>query len=254
MKIRIPRIYFVGNLLFPPKCMNCGELLDIPLNKRVDAPLCERCRQLWEREKASPCHRCGLDMKLCACIPKPLEKAGCTALLKLISYRATGDMPIRRAIFSLKHVYDKSSFSFVAEQLRFLIVDEMKRRGLLPDDCIITYLPRSAKNKSKDGFDQGREIAKALSTVTGIPMVRCFRRKMLVKEQKKLNRFERDLNMRSAFELSSNSSAVKDKTVILVDDIVTTGAGMAACTRLLFSASAYDGLGLCIGFTEKDKK
>ena len=254
MRMRLPKLYFIENLLFPPKCMNCGELLDIPLNKRVEAPLCDRCRLLWEREKASTCQQCGLDMKICACMPKPLERAGCTALLKLIPYRATGEMPTRRFVFSLKHVYNKDSFAFVAEQLRFLLIGEMKRRGLLPDDCVITYLPRSLENKNKDGFDQGREIAKALSSITGISFVRCFKRKIFIKEQKKLNSFERALNMRSAFTLAPKSSAVKDKTVILVDDIVTTGAGMAAGARLLFSAEAYDVVGICVGFTQKDKK
>ena len=254
MKRLLPKIYFPENLLFPPKCMNCGEFLDIKLGKKVDSPLCDRCRLLWEREKTNSCSMCGLDMKRCVCMPKTLKRSECSALLKLVSYKTHGEMPIRRFIFSLKHSYNKSSFEFIAEQLRFLLIPEMKIRDLLPKDCIITYLPRSLKNKNKDGFDQGRELAKALSRITGIRLIKCFNRRLFVSEQKKLNSFERNLNMRSAFKLNSKSALLKDKTVILVDDIVTTGAGMSACTRLLYSASVYDVVGICVGFTQKDKK
>jgi competence protein ComFC len=124
----------------------------------------------------------------------------------------------------------------------------------MPRDCVISYLPRSAKNKNKDGFDQGRELARTLSRITGIRCVSCFSRRLFVNEQKKLNSFERNLNMNSAFKLKVKRKNIENKTVILVDDIVTTGAGMAAGTRLLFSGGAYEVIGLCVGYTKKHKK
>ena len=60
--------------------------------------------------------------------------------------------------------------------------------------------------------------------------------------------------MSSAYSLLDIEDAVKDKTVILVDDIVTTGSSMAACARLLYSAGAYSVLGVSIGITEKKQK
>ena len=256
MKMRIvPKTAnVISNLLFPPKCMNCGELLDTDISKPAPAPLCDKCRLLWEKEKTGTCQKCGLDVKLCTCMPKILERSGCGALLKLVLYKSKGEMPINKFIYSLKHKYNKSSFDFVAEQLRFLLIPEMKNRSLMPSDCVIAYIPRSPKNKNKDGFDQGRELARALSRQTGIPLVKAFGRKLFVNEQKKLNSFERRLNMNSAFYLLRNKDVLRDKTVILVDDIVTTGAGMSACTRLLYSASAYEVIGACVGYTKKDKK
>lgn len=252
--MRIYRPYFITNLLFPPKCMNCGRLLSIDVRKRVEAPLCEACRLSWEREKTESCSRCGLDMKLCVCMPKTLERSGCSSLLKLVSYRAHGDMAISRFFYSIKHSYNRSGFDFLAEQMKFLLIPEMRSRELMPRDCVISYLPRSAKNKNKDGFDQGRELARALSRITGIRCVSCFSRRLFVNEQKKLNSFERNLNMNSAFKLKVKRKNIENKTVILVDDIVTTGAGMAAGTRLLFSGGAYEVIGLCVGYTKKHKK
>lgn len=247
-------VNIVSNLLFPPRCVNCGELLYIDITEKQKKSLCEKCRAFLESEKVRSCPECGVDMKNCRCMPKALSKAGCSALLKLVSYRPYGNMPIRKMIFSLKHSYNKPSFEFVAEQLRFLLISEMKKRKLMPCDCVISYLPRSSKNKNEEGFDQACEIAKALSRQTGIKLSKCLRRRFFTREEKKLNRVERLLNMDSAFCLDGKSGDVEGKTVILVDDIVTTGSGMAAASKLVLSAGAYDIIGLCVGYTDKNDK
>ena len=245
----------IGNLIFPPKCANCGELLEIDITKKQSAALCKSCRAQLESEKAIECQRCGLQMQFCRCMPKKMEKAQCTALLKLVLYRPSDDkMKIKPFIYSVKHSYNRVSFRFVAEQMRELLIPEMRAYSLAPKDCIIAYMPRSHKNKAEDGFDQSLGMAKELSEITGIELVRCFKRKIFSKQQRDLNRFERQLNMSSAYELLDVEDRIKDKTVILVDDIVTTGSSMAACARLLYSKGAYSVFGVSIGITEKKQK
>ncbi len=248
-------VQLVENLIFPPKCANCGELLGIELTKKQIDALCKDCRAQLEAEKAIECQRCGLQMQFCRCMPRKMEKAQCAALLKLVLYRPSDDkMKIKPFIYSIKHSRNRASFRFVAEQMRGLLIPEMRAYSLAPADCVITYMPRSHKNKAQDGFDQGLEMAKELSLITGIALVRCFKRKIFSKQQRDLNRFERQLNMSSAYSSLDIEDAVKDKTVILVDDIVTTGSSMAACARLLYSVGAYSVLGVSIGITEKKQK
>ena len=222
--------------------------------KQID-PLCPTCRMHFESEKQRECNYCGLAMRFCRCMPKAMSRAQCTALLKLISYRPEGeDMPIRDFVYSVKHSNNKVTFDFIAEQMRELVIAEMRAASLMPKDCVITFLPRSHKNKAKDGFDQGYELAKSLSRCTGIEMVRCFNRRIKGDEQKHLNRYERRLNMKSAYIPREVEDELSDKTVILVDDIVTTGASMASGARLLFSMGAFAVIGVCIGTTEKSKR
>ena len=243
-----------ANLIFPPKCANCGELISVDVSKKQIDPLCPTCRMHFENEKQLECNVCGLSMNFCRCMPKNMSRAQCAALLKLVSYRTQGDdMPIRDFIYSVKHSNNKITFNFLAEQFRELLIPEMRSASLLPSDCVITFLPRSHKNKANDGFDQGFELAKALSKCTGIELVRCFDRKLGGEEQKKLNHYERRLNMRSAYKTRDVEDIIKDKTVILVDDIVTTGASMASGTRLLFAMGAFSVIGVSIGLTEKKK-
>lgn len=244
----------ISNLLFPPKCANCNELLDIKLTQKHVDPLCPSCRLHYENEKQRECNICGLKMEFCRCMPKNMQKAQCTALLKLISYRANDEnLPIRNFIYSIKHSDYKVSFDFVAEQMRKSLIAEMRAANLMPSDCVITFLPRSYKNKAKDGFDQSLRLAKALSKVTGIEFVNCFSRRVRSGEQKKLNVYERKLNMNSAYKPRNVENKLKNKTVILVDDIVTTGSSMAACARIAYSMGAYAVMGVSLGYTEKNK-
>jgi len=248
----VKNVFF--NLLFPPKCSNCSELLDVDITKHARETLCAKCRVDYESEKQRECMYCGLPMRFCRCMPKNMEKAQCSCLLKLISYRPQDEkFPIRSFIYAVKRRDERAYFDFVGEQLRELLIAEMKAEALMPEDCVITYLPRAPKNKAHHGFDQGKSLAMSLSAQTGIKMVECFVRNLDNAEQKNLNQYERRLNMRSAYVLRDVEEDIKDKTVILVDDIVTTGASMAACARLVFSLGAYNVMGVCIGLTEKEK-
>ena len=186
-------------------------------------------------------------------MPKNMEKAQCTALLKLISYRTNDEsLKIRNFVYSIKHSDYYVSFDFIAEQMRKPLIAEMRAAGLMPEDCVITFLPRSHKNKAKDGFDQSFRLAKSLSTVTGIELLNCFDRRIKSDEQKHLNVYERRLNMSSAYKKRDIGDKVAGKTVILVDDIVTTGSSMAACARIAYSMGAYAVMGICLGYTEKN--
>ena len=242
------------NLIFPPKCANCRELISMDVTKKQIDPFCPTCRMNYESEKQRECTFCGLAMSFCRCMPKNMSRAQCSSLLKLVSYRPQGnDMSIRNFMYSVKHSNNKVTFDFIAEQMRDLLIAEMRGASLMPSDCIITYLPRSHKNKANSGFDQGYELAKALSRQTGIELVRCFNRKLLATEQKNLNQYERKLNMKSAYTVRDVEDKIRDKTIILVDDIVTTGSSMASGSRLLFSMGAFSVIGICIGLTEKKK-
>ena len=115
-------VNLIQNLLFPPKCANCGELLDVEVSSKLTDPLCPDCRLDFESEKERECNTCGLAMKFCRCMPRAMNRAQCTALLKLISYRnEDNSMSIRNFVYAIKHTYRPVNFSFVAENMRFCL-------------------------------------------------------------------------------------------------------------------------------------
>lgn len=243
----------VSNLLFPPRCANCRQFLDITIDERNVHALCPSCRLLYENEKQKECDICGLSMEFCRCMPKNMDRAQCTSLLKLISYRKNEEnFRLINLLYTIKNKDCQVNFDFVAEQMKKLLITEMRATGLMPTDCVITFLPRSRKNKVSKGFDQSLRLAKALSAVTGIEFISCFSRKFKASEQKQLNQYERRLNMGSAYKRRKKAgNKIDGKTVILVDDIVTSGSSMAACARIAYSMGAFAVMGVCLAQTEK---
>ena len=102
------------------------------------------------------------------------------------------------------------------------------------------------------GTDQSEMLAKCLSEKLGVAFARIFKSEGEVTEQKKLGVKERRLNMLSAFTLRDID--LDGKTVILIDDIVTTGASMNACLKLLKGAHAERIVCASVAFTAKKGK
>ena len=114
------------------------------------------------------------------------------------------------------------------------------------EEVLLTYLPRSFRAKRKNGTDQALMLARAISKETGIPVMPLLSRvRFGGAVQKKLSRRERIDNAKLLFTLSPKAD-LKGKTVILIDDLVTTGSSMAAGVRLLRQAGVTRCFGICI--------
>jgi len=118
----------------------------------------------------------------------------------------------------------------------------------LKPDAILPVPLHDAKRR-KRGFNQAEILAKGLSLGTGIPMKTdiLFRKKNTI-AQKNLNNKERLRNLEQAFAVRREN--VKELgTVILVDDIYTTGSTIEACSRVLKKAGVQNVhfISLCIG-------
>ena len=107
------------------------------------------------------------------------------------------------------------------------------KQAIPPEETILTYLPRGLLAKFEAGTDQARTLCHALSEELNIPALRLIARAPLRnRQQKHLSLPERRKNAQKTFSARMDPRAA-GKYVILVDDIVTTGAGMAVCTKRL---------------------
>ena len=90
------------------------------------------------------------------------------------------------------------------------------------------------------GYNQSEHIVKGVSSALNIPFLfNAVERKRYTKSQTKLNLKERASNIKDAFSLGKNyNGELKDKNVILIDDVVTTGATVNDCIRAIKEAGA----------------
>ena len=114
----------------------------------------------------------------------------------------------------------------------------MKKCDFTKDADGICFVPMTAKDKRKRGYNQAELLAKALSERLQIPVMRgAIVKKKQTKQQKSLSKEERRENLRSAFR--ADRAVVNGKIIILVDDVTTTGAtAEAVCTELLKRGAA----------------
>jgi ComF family protein len=143
---------------------------------------------------------------------------------------------LRRLIHLLK--YDR--MRPLARPLAACMARRLAELG--PADVIVP-VPLFFLRKWRRGFNQADELAKALSKESGIPWSRrILRRVRATPPQVGLSHRQRRLNLAGAFKVRREE--VRGRNVLLVDDVMTTGATLDACARVLKAAGAARVAGL----------
>lgn len=107
---------------------------------------------------------------------------------------------------------------------------------LFPADfTAVTYVPLSAKDRRDRGYDQSELLAKRIAKALGLPLAPLLVKPRQTRHQHDLSRAERIENAKDAYRASR---AAAGKRVLLVDDIVTTGATLCQCAEALYAAGA----------------
>lgn len=208
-------------LLAPPKCAFCGD-------ERCTAavPICDVCYKHYLRHMLEGCADCGAMPLDCTCV----TVKGCAQLYRLFNYQ--GDV-MRRLIYRLKQIGNKESFGFFAARLVDMVL--VKTAGMVPFDCVC-FVPRAPFGKRRYGYDQGQELAKPIAKLLGLPCCEFILHTGVKVEQKRLARAFRGNAAKTRFKINQKAltnGKLPYKSVLLVDDIVTTGATMGQCAKLL---------------------
>jgi ComF family protein len=189
-------------LLFPPKCVLCGKVLD-----HSEKDLCSEC---WEN--APKCTRLKGDVTF--------VKERCA----LWFYEGNVRKSILRYKFGNRRSYAYSYANLLAEKLK-----EEYPEGF----DILTWVPISPLRKVKRGFDQVQKLANALSKPMGIEPMRTLKKVRHNRPQSGISGpAHRRANVLGAYKVIQ-PEALWGKRVLLLDDVITTGATMDECAKML---------------------
>lgn len=112
-------------------------------------------------------------------------------------------------------------------------------------DCIIP-VPLHLSRKRERGYNQSKILAEEISKTVSVPVTKkVLIRKKKTKDQTHLSPEERERNVRGAFVVRANS-VLQGKKVILVDDVMTTGATLKECARVIKEAGAREVVGVTL--------
>ena len=189
--------------------------------------MCDTCREEYEREKSKQCPRCVQPMHQCICNSRFLIGRSLEVLTKLYRYDPNfPDLATSKMIFRLKHAGAESVAAFLAREMAEGIRHQMQDGK----SYVIVGVPRSKARIRKYGYDHVSMLTKHLGRILSIPVVKAIERCSRDGEQKKKNRVERMRSAARSFR-PVNGVSLKGKSVILVDDVVTSGATLATCAN-----------------------
>ncbi len=228
---------FLIELLFPRRCPLCDKPVD-----KMGRLICKKCEMRLRYIESPFCMKCGKALKDntkeycvdCECANHVFDRS--RALYEYDS--------VKEAIYRFKYGKRREYVHFFGKQLSTYLGEEIEGFGA---EAIIPVPLHKDREKSR-GYNQAALLAGALSEETGIPVLEdlVLRTKATV-PQKELKEKERQNNLKNAFKMARND--VKLKTIIVVDDIYTTGATMDEMAMCLKNAGAKKvyGISLAIG-------
>lgn len=234
------------DLLFPPRCVGCDELLP-PFVKRTTV-FCPRCLIAWDTAVA----KASLDAA------RDAERG----LVYFVHYRSGHENGVpERLIYHLKHRGDPRAFAFVAKELAprlretVAMLPTRKPEGV-DKPLLFTYPPRRRSGVNRDGFDQAERLAKALMKVCDGEFATLIKRThRRTAEQKTLTAHQRAANAVSAYILSPHATeVVRDRTVVVCDDLCTTGMTLNRCAELMVEAGARSVILCTVAQTEGKRR
>ena len=211
------------SVLIAAPCVACGQTLDQPTR----GPVCPSCWSSIRPLTPPLCDTCGDPLPAWRTISLPLARcARCRRSTKYIDRaRAVGayEGTLRAVIHALKYEGRRS----LARPLARL----MRERGsdLLPGVDAAVPVPLHPSRRRERGFNQAADLAKHL----GLPVVPMLCRITPTSAQTTLPAARRHGNVRGAFAAALGPGPLRGGTVLLVDDVSTTGATLEACARVL---------------------
>ena len=236
---------YLQDIIYPPRCAVCGHAC-----KEVGM-VCGKCRNVFSLVRQPVCLKCGKQISL-------PEKEYCYDCLKKRFHYVRGfpvfnnDENVKRSISQFKYHNKKEYAVYYARSIYARFGDEIKRTRA----SYLVPVPIHKSRLKKRGYNQAKVLCDELSKLTGIPVLDGFLiRNKKTLPQKELNDLERLKNLSQAFEtIKSNDIINKEgiETVMLVDDIYTTGSTIEACTLALMKAGVkqvfYTGIAIGKGY------
>lgn len=141
---------------------------------------------------------------------------------------------------SIIHLYKYQEYTKLARQIGKKMAEVISFAEEFNDADYLVPVPLHPARKRERGYNQSSLLCEQISKLLGIKVADKFLRRIRhTKTQTHLNAMERAKNVRQAFGLK-NTGVFAERKIILVDDVLTTGATMNACARILIEAGASE--------------
>lgn len=199
--------------------------------------LCEVCGDALVDGEDTLCLKCLCEMPLCRITDFRSN---------FIHDRLAGHTPIEKAV-SLFYYLRSNRFTLLIQDAKYngrpriaswlarKLTDSIQASGFFADIDMIVPVPLHLLKKLRRGYNQTDYIAGAISGLTGIPVEHALVCRRRHSSQTRRTPFERWLNARDTYTVSPDAE-LTGKHILIVDDVITTGATLLSCAEALHAA------------------
>lgn len=221
---------YLVNIFYPLQCPACRESID-PLSK---TGVCGFCAASIRRNPKPYCALCG----------RPVNRDGdtCSECGKLDLHfdRAYSACLYEEKIKELVHKFKYGSGSSLTHFFSGLMLDFLKdNQDITHGVEAVTYVPLDNRRLRERGFNQSKLLARRIARELKVPVIDTLKKTARTKHQNELSREERLMNLRGAFKARPDVD-LTDKVIMLVDDVMTTGATLSECSKALRGAGVKE--------------
>ncbi len=207
-------------LFFPSNCLLCGKRLHVP-----GAILCFECEINMPKTGYGDRYNNPVSEIFWGRVP---VRAG-TSL-----FRFEKGSAYQTLLHDLKYRGNRKAGLYLGR----LLGQELKHTVFSDCDLIIP-VPLHRRRLRQRGYNQSDIIARGASEITGIPVIsHLLGRKKRSRSQTSMSRQDRFENMSTAFTLDNFTHDLHDKKILIIDDVITTGATLEACSQVLLNQSS----------------
>jgi len=183
--------------------------------------LCTRCKTPLSRRLDEPA---GAPLGLPVAMPEGVLQ---------LEWCAMYSGPVRDALHALKYRGERR----LAEPLGDALAERWRRAGRGGD--LIAWAPAHHTRRRERGFDQAEDLARVMAARLTLPVAACLERRQRTTAQHALGQTERADNTAGAFVATpALRDGLRGRWIVIVDDIMTTGATLSGCAEALGAAGA----------------
>lgn len=228
---------FLSKLIFANRCEICGEVIEF------NESLCTECKNL-PVIKPPYCEYCGYSKEDCLCKKKKNEYK-----------RIVAPFYYKDSVMRAIHNFKNREMPFLAKPLSRKMYDVICQSY---DDIhfdYITYVPFRKLHRIKRGYNQAQLLAEELSKLMNVPCKCLLNKVRYTGVQHKKTQMQRKADIFGAFDVCDKyKNQLDGKTVLLVDDVKTTGATLDECAKMLKIYSASSVYCSVVAITKINKK
>lgn len=206
----------LSKALFPNRCEICGEVIEL------DKSLCDNCESI-QKIKQPLCEFCGCSEDDCNCKKHKNEYK-----------RIVAPYYYRDSIVTAIHRFKNSDMPFLAKKLGNDMSECVKENYSDISFDMITFVPLRDFHERKRGYNQAEILASKVSQNSGVPVFSLLSKVRYTGVQHHKSARKRKADVFGAYDVCDEYKAeLGDKTILLIDDVKTTGSTLNECAKML---------------------